>query len=93
MCFGDFNFGYWAVLGWRKTISDDVFNVQTHLLHGVIQCNGIGQLIRVNGIEGGSKNRDHGSLGSNLHTSPGTVSIGKLTFHVFFFSFGFVFND
>lgn len=36
-------------------IDEGVFDVQTHLLHGLIHCNGFGHLICINGIEGGSK--------------------------------------
>jgi len=40
---------------WNKPLSDDVFEVQTHLLYGLIHCNGFGHLLCINGIEGGSK--------------------------------------
>ncbi|XP_056852881.1 PHD finger protein MALE MEIOCYTE DEATH 1 isoform X2 [Raphanus sativus] len=36
-------------------LEDDVFDLQTHLLHGVIHTNGFGHLICVNGLEGGSR--------------------------------------
>ncbi|CAA7039528.1 unnamed protein product [Microthlaspi erraticum] len=36
-------------------LEDDVFDLQTHLLHGMIHTNGYGHLICVNGMEGGSK--------------------------------------
>lgn len=41
---------------WNKHLEDDVFDVQNHLLHGLIHCNGFGHLLCINGIEGGSKN-------------------------------------
>ncbi|KAH9615034.1 hypothetical protein KSS87_003880 [Heliosperma pusillum] len=40
---------------WNKPLNSDVFDIQTHLLHGVIHCNGFGHLLCINGIEGGSK--------------------------------------
>ncbi|KAL9243829.1 hypothetical protein vseg_017671 [Gypsophila vaccaria] len=40
---------------WNKPLESDVFDIQTHLLHGVIHCNGFGHLLCINGIEGGSK--------------------------------------
>ncbi|EOA34956.1 hypothetical protein CARUB_v10020044mg [Capsella rubella] len=36
-------------------LEDDVFDLQIHLLHGVIHGNGCGHLISINGMEGGSK--------------------------------------
>lgn len=41
--------------GWNKPMDDAVFDLQTHLLHGLIHCNGFGHLLCINGIEGGSK--------------------------------------
>ncbi|KAJ7964448.1 PHD finger protein family [Quillaja saponaria] len=41
--------------GWNKPLEDGVFDTQTHLLHGLIHCNGFGHLLSINGIEGGSK--------------------------------------
>ncbi|KAI8536548.1 hypothetical protein RHMOL_Rhmol10G0265900 [Rhododendron molle] len=41
---------------WDKPLDEGVFDLQTHLLHGLIHCNGFGHLICINGIEGGSKN-------------------------------------
>ncbi|XAR73574.1 hypothetical protein NMG60_11007585 [Bertholletia excelsa] len=40
---------------WNKPLEEGVFDLQTHLLHGLIHCNGFGHLICINGIEGGSK--------------------------------------
>ncbi|KAE8021934.1 hypothetical protein FH972_007781 [Carpinus fangiana] len=40
---------------WNKPLVDDVMDLQTHLLHGLIHCNGFGHLLCINGIEGGSK--------------------------------------
>ncbi|KAH6760075.1 RING/FYVE/PHD zinc finger superfamily protein [Perilla frutescens var. frutescens] len=40
---------------WDDRIDEGVFDLQTHLLHGLIHCNGFGHLICINGIEGGSK--------------------------------------
>ncbi|XP_057497201.1 PHD finger protein MALE MEIOCYTE DEATH 1-like isoform X3 [Actinidia eriantha] len=40
---------------WNKPVEDGVFDLQTHLLHGLIHCNGFGHLLCINGIEGGSK--------------------------------------
>ncbi|GAB4831620.1 hypothetical protein Ancab_005632 [Ancistrocladus abbreviatus] len=40
---------------WNKPLSDSAFELQTHLLHGLIHCNGFGHLLCINGIEGGSK--------------------------------------
>lgn len=40
---------------WNKPLDDDVMELQTHLLHGLIHCNGFGHLVCINGIEGGSK--------------------------------------
>ncbi|VFQ99703.1 unnamed protein product [Cuscuta campestris] len=40
---------------WNQPLSEGVLDVQTHLLHGVIHCNGFGHLLCINGIEGGSK--------------------------------------
>lgn len=40
---------------WNKPLEEGAFDVQTHLLHGLIHCNGFGHLVCINGIEGGSK--------------------------------------
>ncbi|KAL7192685.1 hypothetical protein ACSBR2_024493 [Camellia fascicularis] len=40
---------------WNKPLDDGVFDLQTHLLHGLIHCNGFGHLLCINGIEAGSK--------------------------------------
>ncbi|GLT28768.1 hypothetical protein SLA2020_036760 [Shorea laevis] len=40
---------------WNRPLDDGVFDLQTHLLHGLIHGNGFGHLICINGIEGGSK--------------------------------------
>ncbi|CAH8385981.1 unnamed protein product [Eruca vesicaria subsp. sativa] len=40
---------------WNMPLEDDVFDLQTHLLHGLIHTNGFGHLICVNGLEGGSR--------------------------------------
>ncbi|KAG2312598.1 hypothetical protein Bca4012_027155 [Brassica carinata] len=40
---------------WNLPLEDDVFDLQTHLLHGLIHTNGFGHLICVNGLEGGSR--------------------------------------
>lgn len=39
---------------WNKPLEDGVFDLQTHILHGLIHCNGFGHLLSINGIEGGS---------------------------------------
>ncbi|GJX76640.1 PHD finger protein male meiocyte death 1 [Tanacetum coccineum] len=39
---------------WNKLIDVGVLDMQTHLLHGLIHCNGFGHLLCINGIEGGS---------------------------------------
>lgn len=40
---------------WNKRLQGDVFDLQSHLLHGLIHCNGYGHLLCINGVEGGSK--------------------------------------
>ncbi|XP_059624625.1 PHD finger protein MALE MEIOCYTE DEATH 1-like [Cornus florida] len=40
---------------WRNPLNEGVFDLETHLLHGLIHSNGFGHLICINGIEGGSK--------------------------------------
>ncbi|EEF28910.1 PHD finger protein MALE MEIOCYTE DEATH 1 [Ricinus communis] len=40
---------------WNKRLEEGVFDVHTHILHGLIHCNGFGHLLCINGIEGGSK--------------------------------------
>ncbi|XP_011038253.1 PREDICTED: PHD finger protein MALE MEIOCYTE DEATH 1 [Populus euphratica] len=40
---------------WSQKLEDGVCDLQTHLLHGLIHCNGFGHLLCINGREGGSK--------------------------------------
>ncbi|KAJ4840879.1 hypothetical protein Tsubulata_010374 [Turnera subulata] len=40
---------------WNQQLDDGVFDLQSHLLHGLIHCNGFGHLLCINGKEGGSK--------------------------------------
>ncbi|XP_057527229.1 PHD finger protein MALE MEIOCYTE DEATH 1 [Amaranthus tricolor] len=40
---------------WNKPLNSEVLELQTHLLHGMIHCNGFGHILCINGIEGGSK--------------------------------------
>ncbi|XP_010278538.1 PREDICTED: PHD finger protein MALE MEIOCYTE DEATH 1-like [Nelumbo nucifera] len=40
---------------WSKPLEGNVFDLHTHLLHGLIHCNGFGHLLCLNGVEGGSK--------------------------------------
>ncbi|KAL5102137.1 hypothetical protein RYX36_006464 [Vicia faba] len=40
---------------WHKPLNEESLDNQSHLLHGVIHCNGYGHLVCLNGIEGGSK--------------------------------------
>ncbi|KAK1423601.1 hypothetical protein QVD17_18906 [Tagetes erecta] len=40
---------------WNKPIENGVLDLQTHVLHGLIHCNGFGHLLCINGIEGGSE--------------------------------------
>lgn len=40
---------------WNDRIEEGVFDLQMHLLHSLIHCNGFGHLICINGIAGGSK--------------------------------------
>lgn len=41
---------------WNKNSLDEgVFNLKSHLLHGVVHGDGCGHLVCINGIEGGSK--------------------------------------
>ncbi|XP_065850081.1 PHD finger protein MALE MEIOCYTE DEATH 1 [Euphorbia lathyris] len=40
---------------WNRRLEDGVLDLHTHLLHGLIHCNGFGHLLCINGIEGGSK--------------------------------------
>ncbi|GMH19226.1 hypothetical protein Nepgr_021067 [Nepenthes gracilis] len=39
---------------WNKPLTDSAFGLQTHLLHGLIHCNGFGHLLCINGRGGGS---------------------------------------
>ncbi|XP_022879695.1 PHD finger protein MALE MEIOCYTE DEATH 1 [Olea europaea var. sylvestris] len=40
---------------WNKPLNEGVLDLQNHILHGLIHCNGFGHLLIINGIEGGSK--------------------------------------
>lgn len=40
---------------WDKPLNEDALDDQTHLLHGLIHCNGFGHLICINGKEAGSR--------------------------------------
>ncbi|CAN1351656.1 PHD finger protein MALE MEIOCYTE DEATH 1 [Linum perenne] len=40
---------------WNRQLEEETLNLSTHLLHGMIHCNGYGHLLCVNGIDGGSK--------------------------------------
>ncbi|VVA39886.1 PREDICTED: PHD [Prunus dulcis] len=40
---------------WHKPLEDGICDLPTHLLHGLIHCNGYAHLVCVNGLEGGSK--------------------------------------
>ncbi|KAK7300663.1 hypothetical protein RJT34_11511 [Clitoria ternatea] len=40
---------------WHKPLGEGALDNQSHLLHGVIHCNGYGHLLCINGVEGGSK--------------------------------------
>lgn len=40
---------------WNNPLTERVVHLHTHLLHGLIHCNGYGHLVCINGIEGGSK--------------------------------------
>ncbi|GMN28400.1 hypothetical protein TIFTF001_002035 [Ficus carica] len=41
---------------WNKSsLDEDVFNLKSHLLYGVVHGDGCGHLVCINGIEGGSK--------------------------------------
>lgn len=35
---------------WNKPLSDGAFDLQTHLLHGLMNSNGVGHLLCINGI-------------------------------------------
>lgn len=35
---------------WGIDLKDDCFDIQTHLLYGLIHCNGYGHLICINGV-------------------------------------------
>ncbi|KAI3408474.1 PHD domain-containing protein [Psidium guajava] len=39
---------------WTKPMSGEILELDTHLLHGMIHCNGFGHLLSINGIEKGS---------------------------------------
>lgn len=38
---------------WIKPMAEDVLELNTHLLHGMIHCNGFGHLLCINGKEEG----------------------------------------
>lgn len=40
---------------WDKPLSPNAFHLATHLLHGLLHCNGFGHLLLINGREGGSR--------------------------------------
>ncbi|TXG69877.1 hypothetical protein EZV62_004812 [Acer yangbiense] len=40
---------------WNRPLEVGIFDLHTHLLHGLIHSNGFGHLLCINGIEGGSK--------------------------------------
>lgn len=40
---------------WNKPLDESVFDVQSHLLYGLIHGNGFGHLLGINGMDGGSK--------------------------------------
>ncbi|CAM8954704.1 unnamed protein product [Rhodiola kirilowii] len=40
---------------WNKPLNEDALDDQSHLLHGLIHCNGFGHLICINGKEAGSR--------------------------------------
>ena len=40
---------------WTKPLNDSILEDTTHLLHGMIHCDGIGHLLCINGLKGGSK--------------------------------------
>ncbi|XP_021910038.1 PHD finger protein At2g01810 isoform X2 [Carica papaya] len=40
---------------WNKPLRPKSFELSSHLLHGLIHCNGFGHLVCINGIESGSK--------------------------------------
>ncbi|MCL7024433.1 hypothetical protein MKW94_024072 [Papaver nudicaule] len=64
--------------GWQKSPCKTIFGHQTHLLHGIIHCNGFGHLLRINGLEGGSKfltGRDIMDLWDRLCTALGARKI------------------
>ncbi|XP_041002433.1 PHD finger protein MALE MEIOCYTE DEATH 1 [Juglans microcarpa x Juglans regia] len=63
---------------WNKPLDDDLIDLQNHLLHGLIHCNGFGHLICINGIEGGSKylcGREIMDLWDRICTNLGTRKI------------------
>lgn len=60
-----------AIREWNDPIDEGVFDLQTHLLHGLIHCNGLGHLICINGIEGGS------NFGIRLNLITGKISVEK----------------
>ncbi|GMN32942.1 hypothetical protein TIFTF001_039223 [Ficus carica] len=41
--------------GWNKPLDESIFVDRSHLLYGIIHCDGFGHLLCINGIEGGSK--------------------------------------
>lgn len=35
---------------WEKPLGSDSFEIDTHVLHGLIHCNGYGHLLSINGV-------------------------------------------
>ncbi|KAF8370108.1 hypothetical protein HHK36_031859 [Tetracentron sinense] len=63
---------------WNKPLEEDSFYAHTHILHGLIHCNGFGHLLCINGIEGGSKylcGREIMDLWDRICTTLGTRKI------------------
>ena len=40
---------------WHKPLVNGILDLPTHLLHGLIHCNGFAHLVCINGLKGGSK--------------------------------------
>ncbi|KAJ9564743.1 hypothetical protein OSB04_000709 [Centaurea solstitialis] len=38
---------------WDKPLQHGALDLESHILHGVIHCDGFGHLVRINGSEGG----------------------------------------
>jgi hypothetical protein len=47
---------------WTMPLVDDFLDLQTHLFHGLIHCNGFGHLLSIEGTAGGSKYLDDKEL-------------------------------